>query len=89
MAVDYGIKTDTSATPSFKKKLYLSREQCNIEIMKENFYDKQSFFERYGDMLRSKEGLKGAGEWPTLENIPDMEIELRRPMMLAVAAVKG
>lgn len=40
--------------------------------MKENFYDKQSFFERYGDMLRSKEGLKGAGEWPTLEKmLPD------------------
>ncbi|HJD76152.1 MAG TPA: class I SAM-dependent methyltransferase [Bacteroides reticulotermitis] len=40
--------------------------------MKENAYDKQSFFEKYGEMLRSKEGLKGAGEWPTLEKmLPD------------------
>lgn len=40
--------------------------------MKENFYDKQSFFEKYSEMLRSKEGLKGAGEWPTLEKmLPD------------------
>ena len=37
--------------------------------MKENFYDKQSFFEKYSEMLRSKEGLKGAGEWPTLEKM--------------------
>ncbi len=42
--------------------------------MKENVYDKESFFEKYGEMLRSKEGLKGAGEWPTLEKIlPDFE----------------
>ena len=30
--------------------------------MKENVYDKESFFEKYGEMLHSKEGLKGAGE---------------------------
>lgn len=42
--------------------------------MKENVYDKESFFEKYGEMLRSKEGLKGAGEWPTLEKIlPDLK----------------
>lgn len=42
--------------------------------MKENIYDKQSFFEKYSGMLRSKEGLKAAGEWPTLEKIlPDFK----------------
>lgn len=31
--------------------------------MKENKYDDNAFFEQYSKMLRSKEGLKGAGEW--------------------------
>lgn len=40
--------------------------------MQENIYDNQSFFEKYGEMLRSKQGLKGAGEWPALEKmLPD------------------
>lgn len=40
--------------------------------MKENAYNKPTFFEKYGEMLRSKEGLKGAGEWPILEKmLPD------------------
>lgn len=37
--------------------------------MKENVYDNPSFFEKYGGMSRSKEGLKGAGEWPALEKL--------------------
>lgn len=37
--------------------------------MQENIYDNQSFFEKYGEMLRSKQGLKGAGEWPALEKM--------------------
>lgn len=37
--------------------------------MQENVYDNPSFFEKYGEMLRSKEGLKGAGEWPTLAKL--------------------
>lgn len=40
--------------------------------MKENIYDTPSFFEKYSEMLRSKQGLKGAGEWPALEKmLPD------------------
>lgn len=35
--------------------------------MKENKYDDQIFFEKYGQMSRSQQGLAGAGEWPTLE----------------------
>ncbi|MBB4042700.1 methyltransferase [Bacteroides reticulotermitis] len=42
--------------------------------MKENAYDKQSFFEKYGEML---------------SDIPGMKDELRRPMMLAVSATKA
>jgi len=38
----------------------------------ENKYDDPVFFERYGQMARSKEGLAGAGEWETLRAIlPD------------------
>lgn len=37
--------------------------------MQENVYDNPSFFEKYGGMLRSKEGLKGAGEWPALRKL--------------------
>lgn len=36
--------------------------------MKENRYDDEVFFAKYGEMLRSKNGLKGAGEWPELKN---------------------
>ncbi len=40
--------------------------------MKENKYDNEEFFKKYGEMYRSKEGLKGAGEWSELEKIlPD------------------
>ena len=40
--------------------------------MKENRYDDEVFFEKYGEMLRSKNGLKGAGEWPELKKLlPD------------------
>ena len=31
--------------------------------MKENKYDDESFFRKYGEMGRSKEGLIAAGEW--------------------------
>lgn len=42
--------------------------------MKENKYDNDKFFEQYGAMSRSVEGLKGAGEWHALRSvIPDME----------------
>lgn len=38
----------------------------------QNKYDDPVFFEKYGGMLRSKEGLAGAGEWETLRPIlPD------------------
>ena len=40
--------------------------------MKENKYDDPVFFEKYGQMERSKKGLKGAGEWSELEKLlPD------------------
>ncbi len=29
----------------------------------DNKYDEQEFFDEYAKMLRSKNGLKGAGEW--------------------------
>lgn len=31
--------------------------------MKENKYDDAAFFEKYSQMSRSVQGLKGAGEW--------------------------
>lgn len=37
--------------------------------MKENKYDEPAFFEKYGQMYRSKEGLAGAGEWETLQSL--------------------
>ncbi|MGC6767576.1 class I SAM-dependent methyltransferase [Enterococcus sp. LJL51] len=37
--------------------------------MKENHYDKQTFFEKYSQMERSKKGLDGAGEWQTLQTL--------------------
>lgn len=42
--------------------------------MKENKYDDEDFFKKYGEMNRSKNGLKGAGEWPEFQKIlPDFE----------------
>ena len=40
--------------------------------MKENKYDDPYFFEKYGQMDRSRKGLAGAGEWRELEKLlPD------------------
>lgn len=40
--------------------------------MREDKYDNQVFFEKYGQMARSRQGLKGAGEWRELEKLlPD------------------
>ena len=40
--------------------------------MKENPYDNSSFFQKYSQMLRSTQGLVGAGEWRELEKLlPD------------------
>ena len=40
--------------------------------MKENPYDNPRFFEKYSQMLRSSQGLEGAGEWRELEKLlPD------------------
>ena len=40
--------------------------------MKENTYDRESFFEKYSHMSRSELGLEGAGEWPALKAmLPD------------------
>ena len=40
--------------------------------MKENKYDEINFFEQYSAMDRSKQGLKGAGEWYVLRKmLPD------------------
>ena len=40
--------------------------------MVENRYDDPVFFEKYGQMSRSREGLAGAGEWETLRQLlPD------------------
>lgn len=42
--------------------------------MKENHYDNDTFFQKYSEMTRSKEGLSGAGEWSELQKIlPDFE----------------
>ena len=36
-------------------------------------YDDRVFFEKYAQMERSRKGLEGAGEWPTLEGmLPDL-----------------
>ncbi len=37
--------------------------------MKENKYDDDQFFNKYGEMNRSKYGLSGAGEWSKLQKI--------------------
>ena len=40
--------------------------------MKENKYNDEIFFNKYGQMKRSKEGLSGAGEWEALKRLlPD------------------
>lgn len=40
--------------------------------MKENKYDNEVFFKKYGQMMRSQKGLQGAGEWSELQKIlPD------------------
>lgn len=42
--------------------------------MKENKYDNDKFFNQYSQMSRSVDGLKGAGEWHTLEKmLPDFQ----------------
>lgn len=42
--------------------------------MKENKYDDESFFRKYGEMGRSKEGLIAAGEWETMKALlPDFK----------------
>lgn len=37
--------------------------------MKENKYDDDRFFRKYGGMYRSQKGLDGAGEWPALQKL--------------------
>lgn len=37
--------------------------------MKENRYNDPAFFERYSEMARSVQGLKGAGEWHELQRV--------------------
>ena len=37
--------------------------------MKENPYDNSVFFAKYGEMLRSKKGLNGAGEWREFQKL--------------------
>ena len=37
--------------------------------MKENKYDDEIFFEKYSQMERSRQGLKGAGEWSELQKL--------------------
>lgn len=42
--------------------------------MKENKYDDNTFFEKYGQMQRSVDGLEGAGEWSELQKLlPDFK----------------
>lgn len=42
--------------------------------MKENKYDDEAFFLKYSEMARSKNGLKGAGEWSELQKLlPDFQ----------------
>ena len=37
-----------------------------------NIYDNKTFFDKYAEMSRSKDGLKGAGEWHALQKmLPD------------------
>lgn len=42
--------------------------------MKQNKYDDKSFFDKYSNMERSKNGLEGAGEWHELKKmLPDFQ----------------
>ncbi len=42
--------------------------------MKENIYDNDIFFEKYGQMTRSTKGLSGAGEWQYFQSLlPDFK----------------
>jgi tRNA G46 methylase TrmB len=42
-------------------------------FMKQNKYDDNIFFEKYGKMPRSIGGLDAAGEWPVLKSVlPDL-----------------
>ncbi len=42
--------------------------------MKENIYDNDTFFEKYGQMTRSQKGLSGAGEWQYFQSLlPDFK----------------
>lgn len=42
--------------------------------MKQNKYDDETFFKKYGEMDRSKKGLNGAGEWSELLKVlPDFQ----------------
>lgn len=42
--------------------------------MRKNPYDNPVFFQKYGEMTRSRLGLKGAGEWHELEKLlPDFQ----------------
>ena len=67
-----------------------------VEYGKENKYDDDIFFQKYSQMSRSQQGLAGAGEWETLRkllpenmmDIPGMQDEMRRPIMLIVSANK-
>ncbi len=44
--------------------------------MKQNKYDDPVFFEKYGQMERSKKGLEAAGEWTTLQAmLPDFHLK--------------
>lgn len=45
--------------------------------MKQNIYDDVTFFENYGQMKRSIEGLSAAGEWHILRNmLPDLKSKI-------------
>ena len=65
-------------------------------MAQQNIYDDEIFFQKYSQMSRSQQGLAGAGEWETLRkllpeymmDIPRMQDEMRRPMMLIVSANK-
>ncbi|MFL1695184.1 class I SAM-dependent methyltransferase [Weissella kandleri] len=51
-----------------------------------NIYDNEKFFDEYSKMNRSKEGLKGAGEWEALKKILP---ELRNKTMLDLGSGYG
>lgn len=64
--------------PGSKQKAFsgVLLKKCigNFAGMKQNKYDDPAFFERYGQMARSKEGLNAAGEWYVLQGmLPDLK----------------